>query len=413
MARTICTMQTRQTPNSSARDFGAQLPAASTPAGFVSKVPSLRLGGIALAALLGAGALALAGCGRSEAVAPATPAMPTVGVLQPEREQVQESLEYTGRVEASQKVEVRSRVSGYLESIRFRDGQTVKAGDPLFVVDQRPFMAARDKAKATLAQAHARLTLASAQFDRMIRLTASGASSTDDADRARGELESAKAAVLASEAELRSAELELSFATVRAPISGRLSDRRVDVGNYVAGAAAQGGVLTTIVAQSPAHAMVELSETDFQRLRAQAPKHLQVLVEGAASPLTGTVDFMDNEVSARSGTIRLRASFNNAEQVFVPGNFVRVRIPVGVAQAQILVPDAAVLSDQTRKLIMVVDDAGKVAAKRVQVGGLSKGRRVVLSGISELDRVIVSGGQKVRPGDSVLVAKPATPAQGR
>lgn len=382
------------------------------PAGFVTSATASLLSGVSLAALMLMTVASLEGCGRSEATVPAAPPMATVGIVEPEMAFVQDAMEYTGRIEASQKVEVRSRVSGYLEGIRFRDGQLVKAGDPLFVIDQRPFMAARDKAKASLAQANARRTLAAAQFERVDRLAASGASSTDDVDRARGELESAKAAVLAGEAELRSAELELSFATVRAPIAGKVSDRRVDVGNYLAGAAAQGGVLTTIVAQSPAHAMVDLSEADFQRLRQQLPKQVQVTLDGTPNAFAANVDFVDNEASARSGTIRLRATFNNAEPSVMPGNFARVRIPVGSAQPQLLVPDAAVLSDQTRKMVMVVDDAGQVAFKRVQLGGLSKGKRVVLSGITPTDRVIVSGGQKVRPGDKVQLARPAKPVQG-
>ena len=204
----------------------------------------------------------------------------------------------------------------------------------------------------------------------------------------------------------------MSLATVRAPISGRVSDRRVDVGNYLSGTAAPGGVLTTIVAQSTAYAMVELSESDFQRLRQQLPQRVQVTLDGTPSPLAANVDFVDNEASARSGTVRLRAAFNNAEQLVVPGTFARVRIPIGGPQAQLLVPDAAVLNDQTKKLVMVVDDAGQVAVKRVQVGGLSNGKRVVLSGIAPSDRIIVSGGQRVRPGDRVQVAKPAEPGQG-
>lgn len=407
MASTICAMLKRQPPRSRARDFGAHLPAASMSAGSITRGITSRLTGLTFTVALAAVALSLEGCSRSEAVAPTSTPVPIVGVVQPETASVQESLEYIGRIEPSQKIEVRSRVSGYLESIKFHDGQIVKAGDPLFVIDKRPFMAARDKAKAALAQANARHTLAASQFDRVSRLTSSGASSTDDVERARGELDGAKAAVMAGQAELRSAELELSFATVRAPISGHISDRRIDVGNYLAGAAAQGGVLTTIVAQSPAHAMIDLSEPDFQRLRALPPKQVQVALDGTVVPFTANVDFVDNEASARSGTIRLRATFSNADRAVIPGNFVRVSIPVGGPQAQMLVPDAAVLSDQTKKMVMVVDADGLVAARRVMVGGLSNGKRVVLSGLSNSDSVIVSGGQKVRPGDNVQVTKSA------
>lgn len=356
-------------------------------------------------------ATAVSGCSPPEAVAVASaaaPSMPTVTVVRPEKSVVQDSLDYTGRIEPSQKVEVRSRVSGYLQAIKFRDGQQVKVGDPLFVIDQRPFAAARDRAQASLAQAKARQKLAAAQLERIIRLHQSRASSTEEVDRARGEFEAAEASILLNEAELRSAELELSFTTVRAPISGRISDRRVDVGNYLAGGTAQGGVLTTIVTQSPVRVVVDLSEADFQRLRQQTklPEQVQLNLDGAAGTQSATIDFVDNEISARSGTVRLRASIGNADHAMMPGNFARVRIPVGTPQEMLLVPDAAIQSDQTKKLVLVVDANGEVAAKQLELGSLVGSKHVVLSGLAADDQVIVSGAQGVRPGDRVQIATP-------
>lgn len=368
---------------------------------------------IAAAAVLLTAALAVPGCSKPAGAAnSAQTQIPTVTVAAPTSALVQDSVEYTGRIEPSQRVELRSRISGYLHAVQFKDGQRVSVGDVLFVIDQRPFIATRDRAQAGLAQANARLKLASAQAERATRLRAAGANSAEDVDRINAEFESAKAAALAAEADLRAAELELSFTNIRAPIAGVASDRRVDVGNYVAGGAPQGAVLTTIVATSPAHAVVELSESDYARFRQQPrmPETVQVRVDGLAAAKPAKVDFIDNEANQRSGTVRMRAVVPNADRGVLPGNFVRLSIPMGLAQQRLLVPDAAIFSDQTRKLVLVVDAQGQVAAKPVQLGGLEGGQRVVLSGLAAADQVIVSGGQKVRPGARVQVASAAKPA---
>ena len=352
----------------------------------------------------------LTACSPSGAAPAASAAAASnVTVAHPESAEVQDSMDYTGRIEPAHSVEVRSRVSGYLAAIKFHDGQQVRAGDALFVIDQRPMAATRDRAQANLAQSTARKKLAGAQFERLTRLQATGASSTEELDRARGELEGAQAAVLLGLAELRSAELELSFTTVRAPIAGRVSDRRVDVGSYLAGGAAQGGVLTTIVAQSPVRAMVDVSETDYQRLRTlkKFPEQVQVSLDGVSGSQSAKIDFVDNEISPRSGTVRLRASMANADQAVAPGNFARVRIPVGAPQTRLLVPDAAIQSDQTQKLVWLVDAKGVVAPQRVELGGLVGSKHVVLSGLQAQDQVIVAGAQRVRPGDHVQIAMPA------
>jgi RND family efflux transporter MFP subunit len=375
--------------------------------------PLATVSAIAAASLLFTAVLALSGCSKpAGAASPVQGPLPTVTVAAPKLALVQDELEYTGRIEPSQRVELRSRVSGYLHAVQFKDGQRVNVGDVLFVIDQRPFIAARDRAQAGLAQANARLKLASAQAERATRLQAAGANSAEDLDRITAELETAEAAALAAEADLRSAELELSFTTIRAPIAGVASDRRVDVGNYVAGGASQAAVLTTIVATSPAHAVVELSEADYAKFRQQPrmPETVQVRLDGAAAAKPGKVDFIDNEANQRSGTVRMRAVVPNANAGVLPGNFVRLSIPMGSAQQRLLVPDAAILSDQTRKLVLVVDAQGQVAAKPVQLGGLEGGQRVVLSGLAPTDQVIVSGGQKVRPGARVQVASAAKPA---
>lgn len=356
-------------------------------------------------------ATGLSACGKSQAAAPADPPPPPpmVAVVLPESSTVQATIEASGRIEPSQRVEVRSRVAGYLEAIRFRDGQQVKVGDPLFVIDPRPFAAARERARGALAQAAARARLAAAQYERSDGLMASGATSVEELERARAELEGARAAVTLAQAELDSATLELGFTTVRAPIAGTVADRRIDIGNYIGGGAAQGVPLTTIVAVTPVHAIVDLTEADVRRLHAYGapPARVELLFDGGGRR-QAAVDFVEPELSARSGTLRLRASLPNADRAVLPGSFVRVRIPVGPAAQRLLVPDSAIVSDQNRKMVFVVDDGGRVAPRKVELGALVGERRVVLAGLGPRERVIVAGAAKVRPGDRVRVP----PARG-
>ncbi|WP_256078822.1 efflux RND transporter periplasmic adaptor subunit [Massilia sp. YIM B04103] len=364
-----------------------------------------------LAALLSA---ALTACVPSGNAASGPPPLPVVGVAHPASALVAERLEYTGRIEPAQRVEVRSRVAGYLAAIKFRDGQAVKQGDPLFVIDQRPFLAARDRARASLAQAKARQTLAAAQLQRLARTHETGASSAEELDRARAEADGAQAAVMMAQAELRNAELELEFSTITAPISGKLSDRRADVGNYVAGGAAQGAPLTTIVSLSPVRVTVDITEADFQRLRRQPrlPEQVQLQFDGAAAPLRADIDFIDNEASSKSGTVRVRASLPNLDHALLPGYFARVSIAAAEPQPRLTVPDAAIQSEPLRKLVLVVDAEGKVAPRAVQLGGLVGAQRVVLAGLSAQDQVIVSGAQRVKPGERVQLAPAAKAKPG-
>lgn len=353
-------------------------------------------------------ALPLGGCSSRAASPGSAPAVPAVTVAPPARELVQDSLQYTGRVEAVQRVEVRSRVSGYLSAIQFRDGQLVKAGTPLFVIDQRPFLAMRDRARAALAAAEARYQLAHTQYERTNSLQGSGAASAEDRDLAQGEYDGAKAAVQVARAELRNAELELEYSTVSAPITGRISDHRIDVGNYVSGGGSQGGVLATIVATDTVRAMVDLPEADYQRLRRNGalPKQVSVSVQGVQATRQADIDFVDSETSSRSGTIRLRASVPNPDGVLVPGYFAQVKVPVGPRLERLLVPDALVQNDQNRKLVMVVDGDGKAVPRAIETGALVGNKRVVLAGLAPDERVIVSGAGRVKPGERVT----ATPA---
>ncbi|QGM97594.1 efflux RND transporter periplasmic adaptor subunit [Methylocystis parvus] len=338
---------------------------------------------------------------------PAAPPPPAVTVAHPLAEIVPRWDEYTGRFVPVQRVEVRPRVSGAVEKIHFTDGQIVKAGDLLFTIDQRPYQIAVDSARAEVVRMQAQTAMLSKDAARGESLVGGGTITRRDMDQRRGGSDSARAQLLGAEASLRNAELNLEWTQVRAPISGRVSDRRIDVGNLV-----QGGVtlLTTIVSLDPIHFEFDVSESDFLHYaRSGAARHKSDktpafvrLADEIDWKRMGSVDFLDNQLNARSGTIRARAILENKDFFLTPGAFGRVRINGGDLAA-LLIPDAAIASDQTNKIVMIVTPDHKVAAKPVALGPLHKGLRVVLSGLDAKDLVITAGlaNPMVRPGATV------------
>lgn len=353
--------------------------------------------------------------GARAAQTPGPPPPPPVTVAAPLAEIVPRWDEYTGRFEAMQRVEVRPRVSGAIDKINFADGQIVKAGDLLFVIDPRPYQIAVDSARAEVARMQAQTAMLTKDLARGESLVGGGAITRRDVDQRRGGSDSARAQLLGAEAALRNAELNLEWTQVRAPISGRISDRRIDVGNLVQ---AGTSLLTTIVKLDPVHFAFDVSEADFiryarataERRRSEpgAPTHAFVrLADETDWKRAGVVDFMDNELNPRSGTIRVRAVLDNKDLFLTPGAFGRVRVSSGDIPAM-LVPDAAIASDQVSKIVYVVTPDKKVAAKPVTLGKLHKGLRVVLSGLDGKDQVIIGGiaNPMVRPG------APVTPTPG-
>ena len=336
---------------------------------------------------------------------------PAVTVATPLAKKVVQWDEYTGRFEASERVAVRPRVSGYIDKVHFADGADVKQGDLLFTIDRRPFEIAVDSARADLARAHAQVTLGQVDYQRAQELVRTATTSVRELDQRKANLETAQAQVMAAQAALRNAELNLEWTLVRAPITGRVSDRRVDPGNLVTGSQDGANLLTTIVRLDPIYFVFEGSEADYiryTRLNSQGqrpssrgvanPVRIQ-LADETGWPHTGKMNFVDNEVNPRSGTIRGRAILDNHDLFFSPGTFGRLQLYGGTIDA-LLIPDDAIVSDQARKAVLTVGPDNKIVAKPVTLGGFALGLRVVTAGLQASDRVVISGlaNPFVRPG---------------
>jgi RND family efflux transporter MFP subunit len=335
----------------------------------------------------------------------------TVTVATPLARKVVQWDEYTGRFEASERVAVRPRVSGYIDSVHFSDGADVKQGDLLFTIDRRPFEIAVEAARADLARAQAQVTLGQVDYQRAQELVRSATTSVRDLDQRKANLDTAQAQVMAAQAALRNAQLNLEWTSVRAPISGRVSDRRVDAGNLVTGGQDGANILTTIVKLDPIYFVFEGSEADYIRYQRLNREGQRQSSRGAANPVriqladetgwphAGKMNFVDNEVNARSGTIRGRAILDNHDLFFSPGTFGRLQLFGGTVDA-LLIPDEAIASDQARKVVFTVGPDNKIAPKPVTLGGFSLGLRVITGGLQPSDRVVLNGlaNPFVRPG---------------
>ncbi len=348
-------------------------------------------------------AAALYGCSKGQE-APAQGA-PPVTVAAPLSQQVVDWDEFTGRFEAPRSVDVRARVGGYIQSVHIKDGDFVRQGQLLFTLDPRPAQAALASARAQLAQGQAQLTLARTELTRAEGLLASQAVSQAEVDAKRGAVQTAEAAVAAANAAIRARQLDVEFTRVTAPISGRVSDRRVDPGNLVGGGSSAGDVLTTIVSSSPIYFVFDGSEAlalKYQRDARNGSAPIRIRLQDETSyDRTGTLDFTDNAIDASSGTIRLRAVVQNADGFLKPGMFGHAQLAGSGGYAAMLGPDSAVVTDGPRKVVYVVAKDGTVGAKPVQLGPLANGLRVVRTGLTPDDRVIINGLQRARPGQKV------------
>jgi len=340
-----------------------------------------------------------------------TPPPPTVDVAKPLARTVDRWDEYTGRFEAVQQVDVRPRVSGFLTSIAFTDGQIVKPGDLLFTIDARPYEIAVDSAKADVAKAKAQVAQAATDVARAQQLIGNQAITQRDVDARKATLDVAQAQELSAEAALRNAQLNLEWTRVTAPIGGRVSDRKVDVGNLVDSASS---VLTRIVSLDPIHFIFDASEADYLRYSRLATDRKRASSRDAPTPVDvrladeadwtwhGAMNFVDNQLGARTGVIRGRAVFANPDHFLVPGEFGRARLFGGKIDV-LLIPDAAVLSDQANRIALVVGPDAKLAARPLQLGPIALGMRAVTGGLSVDDRVVVGGlaNPFIRPGVQV------------
>ena len=348
------------------------------------------------------------------ALAQGAPPTPPVQTATPLAQRVTNWDEYTGRFEAREQVEVRARVSGFLDSIHFRDGDRVNKGDMLFTIDQRPYQLAVDAARAEVARAKAQVELAQNEVERAEALTQNRTITVRDIDQRRANLNGAVASQQAAEANLKTAELNLEWTQVRAPLSGRISNKRVDAGNLVAGGQSGATLLTTIVATDPINFVFDTSEADYLRYsrlageqrgltnRESAPTAQVRLADETSWKRQGKIDFVDNAFNARSGTIRSRAVFENKDQFLTPGTFGRVRVYAGQVEA-LLVPDAVIVSDQASKIVLIVGADNKVVPKPVVLGQITDGLRVITKGLEKDDKVIINGlaSPMVRPGVTV------------
>jgi RND family efflux transporter MFP subunit len=341
-------------------------------------------------------------------------------VAKPIIRELVESKDFTGQFEAVDSVDVRARVSGYLESIDFIDGQIVKKGDLLFVIEPKPFELALESAKANLAEANANLDLAKAQLARTAELRTKSYATEETYDERVAQVNTATATRDAAIAAVDQAQLNLDYTRVTAPIAGRASRHELSVGNLViGGTTGTPTLLTTIVSLDPIHIFFNVSEGDgmtYKRLvqRGEIPSARSNTVEIKAQlmdetewPMKGTIDFVDNQYDRTTGTIRVRAAFPNPEYFITPGQFGRVKVPMSQLHPVMLVPDAAVVTDQSTKLLFTVAPDGIVVPRPVELGPVVDGNlRIIRSGITKDDEVIVTGLLRARPGQKV------TPEQG-
>lgn len=345
------------------------------------------------------------------------PAMP-VGVSEPLAKRVTQWDEYSGRFEAVATVEVRARVSGFIDKIDFRDGQIVKEGAPLFTIDKRPYEIAVESAEAEVARNKAQVDLAELQVGRGASLIASRTITEAEQDSRKSTLAVARAQLKSAEAALRNAQLNLEWTNVTAPIAGRISDRKVDAGNLISGGQTGATLLATIVTLDPIRFVFDISEADHLRYSRLILSGALASSRDGANPVrirlsdetdwkrTGKVDFVDNAMTARSGTIRVRALVDNKDQLLTPGIFGRLQLFGGEYDA-LLVPDSAIISDQARKIVFVVGPGDVVQAKPVTLGTIVDGLRVIRSGLEPTDKVVLDGlaNPMVRPGAKVVPQK--------
>lgn len=351
------------------------------------------------------------GDAQPAAVAAAPQAVP-VSVALVEQRDVATWDEFSGRLEAIDRVEIRSRVAGVVQSVHFREGSLVKAGDLLYTIDQAPYVAEVERARAQVAAAQARLSLAARDLERAKGLTLSQSITQRDLDTRVNARSEADANLNAAKAVLRDTELNLGYTEVRAPVSGRVGRLEITVGNLVAAGAAT-PLLTTLVSVDPIYASFDVGEEIVARALATLPPGSdprerldQIPVEmGTATsdgtPFRGHLQLINNTVDASSGTIRVRAIFENADGQLIPGQFARLRLGRAHAEPALVVSERAVGTNQDKKFVFVVGADDKVEYRDVTLGAVSDGLRIVTNGLAPGERVVVNGLQRVRPGDTV------------
>jgi RND family efflux transporter MFP subunit len=365
--------------------------------------------------------LLLAGCGQKTETA--APAPPPVTVAQPTKRTVTDWDEFTGRFDSVEQVQVRARVTGFVTSVEFKDGAIVKAGDLLYQIDPRQYEAVAEQAKGQLADGNAKIDLAQRELARAESLIKTDAVAENIVDQRRQALAAAQAATLEAEGALKRAELDIEFSQVRAPIGGRISRHLVSVGNLVQGSESGATLLTSIVSLDPIYVYFDMDETIYLKNNKlwfegkrpssrDTPNPVQITLTGETKPLhEGKMDFLDNRLDVSTGTLRGRAVVDNHDLSILPGQFSRVRVLGSAPYEALLLPDTAIATDQSRKIVFVVKDDNTVEARPVTLGALDDGLRVVKEGLKPDDNVVVDGLQRARIGAKVS-PHPAAAAGG-
>src|SRR5437867_8552432 len=375
----------------------------SQPNFFRLNVPSLAMASVLLFSV---------GCGRQ--LAEQRPSPPVVTVAPVERQELVEWDEFTGRTEPVESVEVRPRVSGYIQEVRFQSGQLVKKSDVLFVIDPRWHQAEFDRRQAEFEQARVRLDNARREADRTPQLLSNKAISIEESDARQARHQEAKAALQAAQAALDTAKLDLEYTQVHAPIDGRASRALLTEGNYVSGVASATTLLTTIVSVDPIYVYADIDENSLLKFNALAqasklqtngagkiPVELE-LADEHEFPHQGYIESFDNHLNPNTGSILLRAVFPNADGRVVPGLFARIRVPLSERHPLFLFADRAIGTDQAQKFVLTLTSTNTVEYRPVKLGPLLNGKRIVRSGVEDGEKIVVNGLQRVRPGMPVM-----------
>jgi len=359
-------------------------------------------------------AATVSGCGQAPPASQAAAPAPPVTVAQPVKRTVTDWDEFTGRFDAVEEVQVRPRVGGYVTSVEFKDGDIVHAGDLLYVIDSRPFEAVAEQANGQLSDARAKVELAKRELDRSLSLTLNQTVTESTVDQRRQALQAAHASEMQAEGALKAAQLNVEFTHVLAPITGRVSRHLVTPGNLVQGSdTGTSTLLTTIVSLDPIYIYFDVDEATYQRnnklwFEGRRPSSrdtanpIQVTLTGETKPShDGKMDFLDNRLDLSTGTLRSRAIVPNKDLSVLPGQFGRVRLIGSSPYEAVLIPDTAIATDQSRKIVFVVKDDDTVEARTVTLGPLDEGLRIVREGLKADDHVIVDGIQRARVGAKV------------
>jgi RND family efflux transporter MFP subunit len=371
-------------------------------------------------------ACCLGGCARGPKEVAAGPP-PPVQVSLPVEKSVTDFVDLTGQTSAVESVEVRPRVWGYLQKVNFKEGALVKKDEVLYEIDARTYKAALDEAEGKVALDEANLRFSEADYQRIVEAGKKGAANQQEVDKARASRDAAEASLRTNRATVAQRRLDLDFTKVTAPISGRVSRTLVTVGNLVQGGQTGSTLLTTIVSVDPIYCIVDVDEGTVLRVRRMIREGKAKSAREAALPVNlglaneeglphqGVVDFVDNQINPRTGTLRIRGTFPNADERLAPGYFARVRVPIGFPYKALLVAERAIDTDQGQRIVYVVNEKNEVSARTVRVGQRHQGLRVIESGLTAGERIVVAGIQVVRPGIVVepkLVEMPSALTNG-